>query len=302
MSLTNRTGAFSLALAPALAMVACGLPLAAQDCNQPVTGFLIEHPVDLSTVRSTLSQSISSDITSQVAGGIKEVRSRTAYNMATRILTNDLLLVNKGSPNPTPSSVNIAQTRFAFTVVYVEKVLQSCKPSPSIVVTGFVADGSPIYGDPSGAPYAYSFSYATRPPSTNPFANPGFPQFRDIVTSNGGVSLTYQDRAPGAIDFVTSPAAGAPAIVWSIPSGGGPVPVAASPYQVDASNSLDPNGGGLVFEWAADRPVGFYPGNFSPVPLISFQNGAGDYNITLTVTNNAGVKTSSKFKVTYTPK
>jgi hypothetical protein len=299
MSLTNNTGAFSLALA----MVACGLPLAAQsgNCNQPVTGFLIEHPVDLATVKSTLSQSISSDITSQLSGGIKEVRSRTAYNMATRILTNDLLLVNKGSPNPT-ASANIVQSRFAFTVVYVEKVLQSCKPSPSIVVSGYVADGSPIYGDPSGAPYVYSFSYATRPVSTNPFSNPGFPQFRDIVTSSSGVSLTYQDRAPGAIDFLAPAVPGGPAIVWSIPSGGGTVPVSASPYQVDASNSSDPNGGGLVFEWAADKPVGFYPGNFSPVPLISFQSGAGDYTITLTVTNNAGVRASSKFKVTYTPK
>src|SRR3954453_9179687 len=91
MSLKNNTGAFSLAVA----MVACGLPLAAQsaNCNQPVTGFLIEHPVDLATVRSTLSQRISSDITTQLAGGAKEVRSRTAYNAATRILTNDLLLV-----------------------------------------------------------------------------------------------------------------------------------------------------------------------------------------------------------------
>src|ERR1700751_3312784 len=108
MSLKNRTGAFSLALA----MVACGLPLAAQNCNQPVTGFLIENPVDLSTIKSTFSQSISTHIPSHLSGGIKEGRSRTAFNAATRILTNDLLLVNKGSANPTPSSVNIAQARF----------------------------------------------------------------------------------------------------------------------------------------------------------------------------------------------
>jgi hypothetical protein len=222
--------------------------------------------------------------------------------MATRILTNDLLLVSKGSPTPTPSSVNIAQSRFAFTVVYVEKVLQSCKPSPSIVVSGYVADGSPMYGDPSGAPYVFSFSYATRPPSPNPFANPGFPQFRDIVLANGGVSLAYQDRAPGAINFLTPTVPGGPSIVLNIPAGGGPVPAFNSPYQLDASYSVDQSGSGLVFEWASDKPVGFYPGNFSPVPLVSFQSGAGDYNITLTVTNNAGVKATSKFKITYTPK
>jgi hypothetical protein len=300
MSFTNRTGAFSLALA----IVACGLPLVAQtssNCNQPVTGFLIEHPIDLASLKSTLPQTISSDVTSQLAGGAKEVRSRTAYNMATRILTNDLLLVNKGSPNPTPSSINITQSRFAFTVVYVEKVLQSCKPTPSVVVTGYVADGSPLYGDPSGAPYAFSFSYATRPPSSNPFANPGFPQFRDIVIANGGVSLAYQDRAAGSIDLLGPTVPGGPSIVLNIPSGGGPVPVFNSPFQLDASYSSDP-GGGLVFEWASDKPVGFYPGNFSPVPLVSFQSGAGDYNLTLTVTNSAGVKATSKFKITYNPK
>jgi hypothetical protein len=285
-------------------MAACGLPLAAQsnsNCTLPVTGFLVEHPIDLSTFKSTLQQSISSSVSSQIAAGTKEVRSRTAYNMATRILNNNLLIVNKGAPTPTPAAAVDAAT-FAFTVVYVQDVLHSCSPAPSVAVTGYVADGSPIYGDPSGAPYIYSFSYATRPASTNPFANPGFPQFRDLVTANGGVSLVYQDRASGSIDFLSATVPGGPSIVLNIPSGGGPVPAASSPFQLDASYSVDTNDGGLVFAWAADRPVGFYPGNFSPVPLMSFQDGSGDYNVTLTVTNNAGVKATSKFKVTYTPK
>lgn len=296
MALTMKTGAYSLALA----LAACGLPLAAQTsggtCSLPLTGFVIEYPVDLSTLKSTLTQTLPSTIAST-----QEVRSRTSYNVATRILRNDLFTVSKGSVIPTPASTNIDSSRVGYTVVYVEKVLQSCTPAPSVAVTGYVADGSPLYGDPSGAPYTYSFSYATKPPSQNPFANPGFPQFRDIVTTSGGVSTGYQDRSGGAIAFATPASAGGPSIVLSLPPNVTTVPVSNSPYQVDASYSTDPNGA-LSFEWASDKPAAFWPGNFSPTPLISFQNGAGDYNITLTVTNVSGVKTSTKFKLTYTPK
>jgi hypothetical protein len=302
MSLTIRTGAFPLALA----LVACGLPLAAQtqtpppDCSLPLTGFLIEHPVDLTAIKSTATQTIPADLAAQLA--TKEIRSRTQFNVATRVLTNDLFLVNKGAPSLTPLTTNILSSRVGYMVVYVDHVDQSCKPSPSVLVAGSIADGATPLGDPTGANFVFTFSFATKPASPNPFANPGFPQFRDIVITSGGSATLYQDRAVGAISFQTSSPKGAPQIVLNLPPGATTIPVASSPYMLDASYSVDPNGGGLQFEWASDKPAAFWPGNFSPVPLVTFSSGSGDYNITLTVTNNAGLKSVSKFKLSYSPK
>src|SRR5947209_10202647 len=117
MLLTTRSAAFLLAQA----IVACGLPLAAQTpgpCGAPVTGFLIEHPVDLTTIKSTVAQSLPAGVSGQLATGTQEVRSRTSYSVATRILRNDLFMVTKGSPIPTPAATNIDSSRISFTVVY----------------------------------------------------------------------------------------------------------------------------------------------------------------------------------------
>ena len=78
--------------------------------------------------------------------------------------------------------------------------------------------------------------------------------------------------------------------------------VSDSPYQLDASNSIDPNGQYLTYRWSSDKPAAFWPSSTTPVPLLTFQNGAGNYTISLVVTNTSGVSSTSKVTLAYLDK
>ncbi len=99
MQSTSRT------LFAALLLAGSGLPLAAQSggrCGPFLDSFLIEHPVDITTIKSALTPHFDPAALAGYFAGTQEIRSRNSYNATTNILTNDLFLVNKGAPNPTP--------------------------------------------------------------------------------------------------------------------------------------------------------------------------------------------------------
>jgi hypothetical protein len=296
-------------LAPIFATVAA-LPLAAQynDCVSPpqtVTSFVMEHAVDSTTIQSTLQPNLPPAVVGPITSGAKLIRTRLAYNATLARLTHDLFLVDPGTPIPTPSSVDYTQSIFASVNVNVDKVYMSCTQRPNVMLVGTVASGYPLFGsDPTGSPYAFSFVYhiSLAPPVY--FGPPPPPTFSDVVSAAGGLALIYFDQAPGSITFTdTSAPMGAPLIVMNaIPSAGGTVAVSDSPYQLDASQSIDPNGQYLTYRWSSDNPAAFWPSNTSPVPLLTFQNGAGNYTVSLVVTNTSGVSSTSKVTLAYLDK
>lgn len=154
--------------------------------------FMIEHAVDITTILSTLIPGgLSADISDAVFSGKKEVRSRISYDKATKILDNQLFLVDPGAELPTSSNVDFPSVRFAWITVKVNKLYSTCKPTASIMLTGTTVSGFPIYAPPAGAPYAFSFSYTMD----------AKPVFNDIVSLSAGVALLYHDTAPGTITW-----------------------------------------------------------------------------------------------------
>src|SRR5207244_10743786 len=105
---------------------------------------------------------------------------------------------------------------------------------------------------------------------------------------------------PFPVGAVTPPpTAGTPTILINpVPVSNGSLQIFFNPYHVDASQSTDPNKLALTYNWSADKPVSFLPSNTDPSPTIQFNSGAGDYTITLTVTNSAGVSSTTKFILT----
>ncbi|MGI9211147.1 MAG: hypothetical protein ACR2HF_01630, partial [Methylococcaceae bacterium] len=110
---------------------------------------------------SGLTPHIPNDISAQVFAptNAKEVRTRITYNSKTKILQNDLFLVEPGAPLPTADDTDFKAERFAYITVKTAKVYLSCKPYATVMVTGTTTAGYPIYAPPAGAPYSFSFEY-----------------------------------------------------------------------------------------------------------------------------------------------
>ncbi len=195
--------------------------------------------------------------------------------------------------------MDIGQIRFGYLVVYVNNVYLACKPAPAALLTGVIAAGAPIFAAPAGAPYAFSFAYSV-PGSTNgpiAFAT----TVRDVVSDSAGLSLLYAGSVNATVNLTG--AAPSPLSV-KLTAGGAapgstPVMAAVSPLQLDATATTDANHGLLSYQWTSDMPVAFWPNSKSPEPQLTFQNGAGNYKISLLVKSSAGVTAMTSFVVTY---
>lgn len=154
--------------------------------------FVMEHAVDVTTIKSTLIPSLPEDVGHAVHSGEKEVRSRISYDKKTKLLENQLFLVDPGSPLPTASDVDFKKERFGWITVKVVKIYLSCSPTASVMLTGATLDGYPIYAPPKGAPYAFSFSYNVGENN----------EFKDIVSLSSGLAMVYHDKAPGTIKLL----------------------------------------------------------------------------------------------------
>ncbi|MCF7987990.1 MAG: hypothetical protein K9L60_10520 [Methylovulum sp.] len=191
-------------------IIAASLPICAQATGNTVTtvsgantittckhkpagldSFMMEHAVDVTTIKSTLIPGLPDDVSNAVFSGAKEVRSRISYDKTTKVLDNQLFLVDPGSVLPTASNIDFPKVRFAWISVNVNKIYLSCNPTASVMLTGTTVSGFPIYAPPAGAPYAFSFSYTMD----------AQPVFKDIVSLSAGLALLYHDTAPGTIKW-----------------------------------------------------------------------------------------------------
>src|SRR5262249_16881715 len=168
-------GSFYVFLAVGLlfSLVSCGDDDHTTNTNQTgIRTFLTEHPVDVTTIKSTLTPRLPADVTQAIFSGTKEIRSRISYDQSTGILTNHLFLVNPGAPLPSPATLDVVAIRFGFLTVRIDTVYSTFQPNPTAMFVGVITDGANIFAPPAGAPYAFAFAYTTCTAGT----------FRDIVS------------------------------------------------------------------------------------------------------------------------
>ncbi|HZS93210.1 MAG TPA: hypothetical protein VFA78_00295, partial [Chloroflexota bacterium] len=209
-----------------------------------------------------------------------------------------------GSPLPTPN-FNFATGVFQTTSIQVSQILTSCSPSPSILIVGRVnnATTNGIFGTLTGAPVAISIGYTTDNP----------PKINNIAYVIAGVATTYSASGSGTLTFPAATSGGGsgggtgtgPTIVVKTSNGttiasSSVTQVATSPFILDASSST--GNGALTYSFAtssANAPVAFVNTGTNGVYQVQFP-AAGDYVITLTVTDASGNKSSFTFTLEYT--
>lgn len=298
--LRNGFRAFPLALA---FLAACAIPLAAQTppptCTTAptsVTSLSLESVITLNDVLSTYTPNIPPNILAAIASGAAEVRARTIYNPPAGTLTVTVFTVAPGSPNPTPILTNITGTTLGAYTMSISNTLFSCQPVPSLLFVGTITSASAAYTSYQGAPAAISLGYTTATP----------PLVNNLVGLVAGTAVAYSAAATNvSLTFpavtVTPPGTGQPPVITLNPAvtNGGNLQVFFNPFNIDASQSKDPNGLALTYAWSANPPVNFQPTSATASSeLITFPS-SGNYTITLVVTNSAGVSSTSSFVITY---
>ncbi len=255
----------------------------------------IERALTLSNLLTTITPNVPANILASIAGGAQEIRTRLIYNSQANTVTDTTFLVAAGSPNPTPLAVDVTGSTIQSYVLNVSQIFTSCSPTPSVLIVGKVGSSNGPFGNFQGAPAAISIGYTTDTPA----------KINNVVEVVAGQVVAYSASAQGTLTFPAAPvtppgtSAGAPVIVLSpvFPTQG-VFQAFLNPLQINAGNSTDPNNLPLTYMFTSDKPVNFLPGPTVPNPQITF-GGRGDYVITLTVTNSAGVSSTTSFTVEY---
>lgn len=288
--------------------LALSLQLGAQTPPPPVTctvapagvsSLATESVLTLSNVLTTQTPNIPANILAAITAGSQEIRSRLIYNPATNTITDTIFQVAPGSVNPTPIGVDVTRSTLLGFAISVDRVYTSCSPLPSVLFVGTIAGSGGSFGAFNGAPAAISIGFTTDTP----------PKINNVVELIAGVAVAYAPSANGTLTFP------APLITPVVPPSGNPTIVFGpgvsissvnqvffNPLTIDISGSTDPAKLALTYSFTANKAVDFKPSSTSPTPTLYFDAGPGDYVITATVTNSAGLSTSQIINVQYTGK
>jgi hypothetical protein len=271
-------------------------PMQAQTCTVAPTSLQalsLERVLTLSNVLSTQTATIPANILASITGGAQEIRERLIFNPLANTLTSTVFLVAAGSPNPTPIGVDLTQSTLEGFTLNIDRIYTSCKPVPNVLLVGTIGQSSGgintpagLFGSFIGAPAAISIGYTTDNPA----------KVNNAVVVIAGTVVDFSASASGTLTFPPSPVtppgtSGAPSIVIvpALPATtGSRIQVVTNPLHLDASATTDPNGKTLTFQYSSVPPVAFSPSPNVPNPDVQFPSG-GDFTITLTVTNSAGL-------------
>lgn len=261
-----------------------------------IVSFVIEHKLDLTTIQSTLTPNILPQFLPKLFSPDYEIRSRDYYSASTGIFGDDVFVVPAGAPLPTPASYDVIGNRFAYIFGPVDKVYMNCTPYASAMLVGRYTDGQPLLGNPAGAPFAFEFGYNLYDDAAH--------TFRDVTLATTSIGVTWKDYSWGILTLPPPPAnpapqPSAPTVTLSPSLPAGTTQVSTNPFLIDASQSYDPGGQSVSFQWSSTNTAQFTPNASSPKVQITFQGGYGDYPITLVVTNSAGVKSTVTFDLQY---
>lgn len=303
MSLRKRFGVFPVVFT---SLAACAIQLSAQPaatCTVApggVTALSIERTLTLSNLLTTLTPNVPASVLAGITSGAQEIRSRLIYNPAANTLTDTTFLVAPGSPSPTPIGLDVTGSTIQGYQLSVDRVYTSCAPKPSVLFVGTITGpAAGPFGVLTGAPAAVSVGYTTDTP----------PKINNVVELIAGEIVAFSSGANGTLTFpavtVTPPgtASAAPTLVFGPGvNTTGPNQVFFNPFHLDVSGTTDPAKLPVTFMFTSDRAVDFKPGPTSPTPDLYFDAGPGDYTITVTATNSAGLASSQQILIQYTGK
>ncbi|HEV8039068.1 MAG TPA: hypothetical protein VGP62_09405 [Bryobacteraceae bacterium] len=301
MKFRSMVGVFALALVLVLTYAAPATAQTLQALN-------IERKIALNDILTGITPTLPASVLAALAGGALEIRETLVYNSQANTLTSTVFAVPTGSPIPTPTAVlaNLGSALVAVVTMSVDKIYVTEKPFMGIMFVGTDTQSTATpYGTYQGAASAISvgFTSATAASGTTA-ATPA--TVNTVIESVAGAIVLYSPAATVNTLTVSTPPAP--------PGGGGtttaPTVVITPPNQtvtikdvtLDASQSTDPNGLALTYQWSVtggEQNVSLLHGTSAIANAQLGDNGPNTYTFMVTVTNSAGQSATGTTTISY---
>lgn len=252
--------------------------------------------ISLDKIDAATSANFEPGVLAAIQAGALEIRQSIGYDPGQSMLRVTGFVVAPGAPLPTATLALPLNGLWSYTA-QVSEVRLSTKTRYSIALVGRINSGAvTAFGDVSGVSVFVSAAYVP--------ATPGgvITQFASIESNIVGTVNLFSATGSGnaQIDFPT--AATVPPIAIAGPKG---TQTFMATFQLDGTQSSDPMGGTLTYQWTfipVSGQIATLTGDNTATPTVSIPQNLfsfGDYGFLLMVTNSAGLSSTDMVFVRY---
>jgi hypothetical protein len=261
-----------------------------------LSAFSVESMIYLDKIDAATSANFAPGVLAAIQAGALEIRQSISYDPKQSMLQVTGFVVAPGAPLPTAASAQPLNVLWSYTA-QVSEVRLSTKTRYSLAFVGRINAGAvTAFGDVGGVSVFVSASYVP--------ATPGgaITQFASIESNIVGTVNLFSESGSGNAQIDISPVAIAPPNAIAGPKGRQTL---TGTFQLDGTQSSDPMGGTLTYQWTFIPVSGqlvTLTGDGTATPAVSIPQNLfsfGDYLFLLRVTNSAGLSSTDVVAVTY---
>ena len=298
----------SMVAVSALALVLV-LASAASAPAQTLTAFNIERTIALNDILSPITPNLPASVLASLAGGALEIHETLVYNSQANTLTSTLFALPTGAPIPTPPAelANLGTALVAEVTMAIDRIYVTEKPFMSVQFVGSDTQSTVTpYGSYQGAVSTVSVGFTNATAAAGTTAAAPATVNTVIETVAGAIVLYSPTATVNTLTVTTPPPSGGGGGTTGVPTvviaGGVSQTVTTKNINLDASQSTDPNGLALTYQWSVtggEQNVSLLHGTSAVASAQLGDNGPNTYVFTVTVTNSAGKSTTVTVTIDY---
>ena len=258
--------------------------------------FSVESMISLDKIDAATSANFAPGVLAAIQAGALEIRQSISYDPGQSMLRVTGFAVAPGAPLPTAASAQPLIGLWSYTA-QVSEVRLSTKTRYSLAFVGRINNGAvTAFGDVSGVSVFVSAAYV-------PGADGGaITQFASIESNIVGTVNLFSASGSGNAQIDIPTAATVPPIAIAGPKS---TQTFMATFQLDGTQSSDPMGGTLTYQWTfipVSGQIVTLTGENTATPTVTIPQNLfsfGDYVFLLRVTNSAGLSSMDMVLITY---
>jgi hypothetical protein len=242
-----------------------------------IKSFILEDQLFATSFQTSFIPTLSAAAFAAFSNPNAEVHTHFTFDTTSMIFQAYSVVLPLGAPPITPSTFDFVDNNIAAVTVLVDKIYTICSPRPTIMISGPITGGSPVFGSLLGVPHGFSFSFD--PSNTSNIDN--------------AANVTISDAGVNVVSSLSASVIVTPAQVNAVIAGAPTIGTMYKDLVLDGTQSASATGN-LSYQWSASpgENIGILD-PLSPQTRIKIGGPAGNYPVTLTVTSPVASATTT---------